>query len=40
MSVIGGSMYPESVDIFLWLVQGGTHSCHIEGAYIIISSAA
>lgn len=40
MPVIGGSMYPASVDIFRWLVQGGTRSCHIEGAYIIISSAA
>jgi len=37
MSMIDGSMYPASVDIFRWLVQGGTHFCHIEGSYIIIS---
>jgi hypothetical protein len=40
MSVTDGSMYPASVDVFRWLVQGGTRFCHIEGAYIVINLAA
>lgn len=40
MSLIDGSVYPASVKIFRWLVQGGTCFCHIASACNIIGSSA